>query len=101
MHECPQGKIQSDGSFDKFKLIILVRGDFHNKEIIGDTWSPTESIRTLNYFLADYFKHKSRVHQLYYIGAFLQANIKYRVFVKLDSRYGEYFLEYDNYLKNH
>ena len=31
------------------------------------------------------------------IGAFLQANVKHRVFVKLDSRYGEYFPEYANY----
>ena len=28
-------KIQSDGSIDKLKLIILVRGDFKNKEMIG------------------------------------------------------------------
>ena len=26
-----ESNIQSDGSLDKFKLIILVRGDFHNK----------------------------------------------------------------------
>ena len=57
--------------------------------MIKDTWSPTESTRTINYFLADYFEHKSRVQQLDFIGAFLKANAKHRVFVKLDSRYGE------------
>ena len=31
------------------------------------------------------------------IRSFLQANVKHRVIVKLDSRYGEYFLEYENY----
>ena len=31
------------------------------------------------------------------IGAFLQANVKYSVFVKLEIRYGEYLLEYANY----
>ena len=36
-----KSKIQSDGSLDKLKLIIVVRGDFQNKEMIGDTWSPT------------------------------------------------------------
>ena len=89
-----KGKIQSDGSLDKLKLRIVVRGDLQNKEMIGDTWSPTASMRTLNYFLADAAKHKGRVHQLDFIGALLQANVKNRVFVKLDMRYAAYFPEY-------
>ena len=36
-----KAKIQSDGSIDKLKLIIVVRGDLHNKEMIGYTWYPT------------------------------------------------------------
>ena len=86
-----KAKIQSYGSLDKLQLIIIVRGDLKIKEMIGYTWYPIESMRTLNYFLADASKHKSRVHQLDFIGAFLKANVKHRVFVKLDSRYGEYF----------
>ena len=31
-----KAKIQSDGSLEKLKLRILVRGDLQNKEIIGD-----------------------------------------------------------------
>ena len=31
-------KIQSDGSLDKLKLKIVVRGDLQNKETVGDTW---------------------------------------------------------------
>ena len=88
---------QSNESIDKLKLRILVRGDFQNKEMIGDTWATTASKNTLKYFLAGDYKHKSRVNQLDLIGAFLQANVKHRVFVKLDSRYGEYFPEYANY----
>ena len=42
-------------------------------------------------------KHKARVHQLDFIGAFLQDKVKNRVFVKLDSRYTDYFPEYSNY----
>ena len=80
-------KIQSDGSLDKLKLRILVRGDLQNKELVGDTWSATASTRTLKYILADATKHKEIVHQLYFIGAFLQARVKNIVFVKLDSRY--------------
>ena len=73
--------IQSDGSLDKLILIILVRGDLQNKEMVGDNWSPTASMRTLKYFLADAVKHKSRVHQLDFIGEFLQAKVKNRVFL--------------------
>ena len=62
--------------------------------MIEYTWSPTASMRTLKYFLADAAKHKARVHQLDFIGAFLQANVKNRVFFKLDMRYAAYFTEY-------
>ena len=48
-----KAKIQSDGSLDKIKLINVVRGDLHNMELVGYTWSPTASMRTLKYLLAD------------------------------------------------
>ena len=51
---------------------------------------------TLKYFLADEVKNKARVHQLDFIGELLQAKVKNRVFVKLDSRYVDYFPEYSN-----
>ena len=92
-----KAKIQSDGSLDKLKLRIVVKWDLQNKEMIGDTWSPTASMRTLKYFIADAAKHKSGIHQLDFIGAFLQANVKNRVFVKLDMRYAAYFPEYTQY----
>ena len=31
-------KIQYDGSIDKLKLRIVVRGDLQNKKMVGDTW---------------------------------------------------------------
>ena len=97
MHGCVQAKILSDGSLDKLKLRIAVRGDLQNKKLVGDNWSPTASIRTLKYFLADATKHKARVHQLDFIGALLKAKVKNRVFVKLDIRYTYYFPEYEKY----
>ena len=86
-----KAKIQSDGILDKFKLIIVVKGDLQSKYLIGDIWSPTASMRTLKYFLADAVKHMATVHNLDFIGAFLQAKVKNRVFLKLDSRYADYF----------
>ena len=54
-------------------------------------------MRFWGYFLAYDFKNKSRLHQLDFIGAFLQANFKNRVFVKLDRSYAEYLSEYSSY----
>ena len=62
-----KAKIQSDGSLYKLKSIIVVRGDLQNKELVGDTWSPTASMRTLKYFLAYKTNHKARFHQLDFI----------------------------------
>ena len=82
-----KAKIQSDGSLDKTNLRIVVRVDLYNNKFVGDTWSPTASKRTLKYLLADANKHKAIIHQLYFIGALLQAKVKNIVFIKLDSRY--------------
>ena len=46
--------------------------------MVGDTCLPTASMRNLKYFLADADKHKARVHQLDFIGTFLQAKVKNR-----------------------
>ena len=78
-------------------MIIVVRGYLKSKELVGDSWSPTVSMRNLKYFLADTTKHKARVHQLYFIGALLQAKVKNRVSVKLDSIYTYNFPEYSKY----
>ena len=75
----------------------MVRGDFHNKEIVGYTLSPSAFMSNLKYFPADAAKHKSIFHQLYFIGAFLQDKVKDRVFVKLDIRCTDYFPEYAQY----
>ena len=92
-----KAKVQSDEIIDKLKWRIVVREDLQNKEMVGDTWSPTASMKNLKYFLADAAKHKARFHLLDFIVAFLQAKVKNRVFVKLDIRYTYYFPEYSKY----
>ena len=54
-----EANIQSDGSINKLRSRIVVRGDLQNKELVGDNWSPTASMMTLKYFLADAAKHKA------------------------------------------
>ena len=71
----------------------MVGGDLKNKELVRDTWSLTASMKSLKYFLADAVNHKARVHQLNFIAALLKANVKNSIFVKLDSRYADYFLK--------
>ena len=63
-----KGKIQSDGSIEKLKFKFLVRGDFHNKEMIGYTWYPTASMRNIEYLLEDASNHKAIEHLLDFIG---------------------------------
>ena len=74
----------------------MVIEDLRNKALVGDTWSKTASMTTLKYLLADATKHKSRVHQLDFIGAFLKEKVNNKVFVKLDFRCTYYFPEYVN-----
>ena len=54
-------------------------------------------MRNLKYLLANASNDKGSVLQLYFIGGFLQANIKHRAFVNLNSKHGKYFLEYYKY----
>ena len=81
-----QEKIQSDGSLDKLKLIIIARGDLQNEETIGDNWSTKAPIKTTKNKFSDSYKHEARVNKLDFVGEFLKSNVKHRVFVKLDSR---------------
>ena len=96
MHEVYKAKIKYDGSLDKLKLRIVVRGYLQNKELVGDTWSPTASMRNLKYFWAYAVNHKAILYQLDFMGSFLQEKVKNVVFVKLYSRYADYFPEYSN-----
>ena len=66
-------------------------------ELFGCTFPPTSSMSNLKYFLADAVKHRLIVHQLYFIGSFLQAKSKNWIFLKLDSRYADYFPSYSSY----
>ena len=45
-----KANIQSDGILDKLKLRIVVGGDLQNKELVGETCSPTSSMSTFKYF---------------------------------------------------
>ena len=73
-----KSKIKFDGSINNLKSRIVVRRDLQNKEVVGYTWPPEASTRTLKYFLADAYKHKAWKKKLDFIGAPLQTNVKHR-----------------------
>jgi len=90
-------KILSDGSLDKLKTRILVRGDLQSKTLTEDKWPPTTSFRALKMFLAHASCTKARVKQLDFVGAFLQAKKRSRVFVSIPQIYGILFPEYKEF----
>jgi hypothetical protein len=87
-------KIKSDGSLDKLKTRMVVRGDLQDKNITEDKWSPTASFRSLKMFLAHAAKLKVRVRQLDFVGAFLQAKMRTRMFITIPNIYGVLFPEF-------
>ena len=68
-------KIQSDGSLDKLKLRIVVKGYLQNKELVGDNWSPTTSMRNLKYFLADATKQKIKSSSIRFHWSIIEIKI--------------------------
>jgi hypothetical protein len=89
-------KIKSDGSLDKLKCRIVVRGDLQDTAM-EDSWSPTAPFRALKMFLAGAARNKCRVYQLDFIGAFLQANVRGRIFLSLPEVYGAIWPEFKDY----
>jgi hypothetical protein len=89
-------KLKSDGTLDKLKNRLVVRGDLQ-KNVEEDTWSPTTSFRALKLFLAHAARLRVWVRQLDFIGAFLQAKVRSRIFVKLPAIYGSLFPEFKQY----
>jgi hypothetical protein len=87
-------KVKSDGSLDKLKTRLVVRGDLQDRNLTEDKWSPTASFRSLKMFLAHASRLKVRVKQLDFVGAFLQAKMRTRMFVTIPKIFGILFPEY-------
>jgi hypothetical protein len=62
-------KIKSDGSLNKLKCKVVVRGGLRDTAM-EDSWSPTATSRSLKMFLADAVSNRCTVHQLDFVGAF-------------------------------
>jgi hypothetical protein len=90
-------KINCDGSLDKLKTRIVVRGDLQGKLIAEDKWFLTTSFWALKMFLAHACRLKARVKQLDFVGAFLQAKTRSQMFITIPKIYSILFPEYAKY----
>ena len=82
-----KAKMNSDGSLDKLKGRCVARGDLQENTTAEEMWSGCVSTRTVRLFLAYAAKLLKRVRQLDFVGAYLQAHVKGRVFVNLPTEY--------------
>ena len=78
-----KAKLNIHGGLDKLKARICWRGDIQIKDE-SNTWSPTASSRLLRCFISDARSNKTIISQLDFIQAFIQSEMKKRMFVILD-----------------
>ena len=78
-----KAKLNADGSLNKLKTRIVVRGDLQKLRPGENTWSPTASMRLLKTFVAAATQEGKEIKQVDFIAAFIQARVRERVFVKL------------------
>ena len=76
-------KLKSDGTTEKQTAHICLRGDKQTELADFDTWCPIGNFRDLKLFLTFAAHYKRRVHQLDFIGAFLQVTANNRTFTTL------------------
>ena len=84
-----KAKMNAHGGLDKLKVRIYLRGDM---QLMDDSnpWSPTTSSRLLRCFIADAISHKAIIYQLDSIQAFIQSEMKKRMFVILNNEYEQF-----------
>ena len=92
-----KAKSKSDGSLDKLKARFCDRGDLEAHNDLFDNWSSCVSQRTVRAFIAHATKRQRIPKQLDFIGAYLQADMKSRIFVRLPKEYRPYFPDIDRF----
>jgi Reverse transcriptase (RNA-dependent DNA polymerase) len=84
-------KIKANGTVDKLKVRIAIRGDLDRDALDEDNSAPLATFRLLKVFLAEAARLKRRVYQADFIGAYLQAKMDRLVYVILPKEYAIYF----------
>jgi hypothetical protein len=89
-----KAKQTQDGKLDKLKVRIVARGDLEKREENEETWSPGTSSSGVRMHLAQAAKAGRTPKQADFIGAYLQARVRGRHFVRLSTELKEQFPEY-------
>jgi hypothetical protein len=92
-----KAKQTQDGMLDKLKVREVARGDLERHDDDEDTWSPGTSFNGVRMHLAQAAKAGRTPKQADFIGAYLQARVRGRHFVRLSGELAKYFPEYSKW----
>ena len=84
-----EARLNSHGEVDKLKARVCLRGDMQIKDE-SNPQSPTASSRLLRCFIADTIKNRTQIFQLNFIQAFIQYDMKKKMFIILDKEYEQF-----------
>ena len=94
LHTVFRCKITKDGLIDKLKTRVVFRGDLHNPAEPMDPWNPHASFLTLKIFLANCARRGTYPRQVDFLLAYLQADMRERVFIKFPESWKRYLPEH-------
>ena len=86
-----RSKIKSDGTIDKLKARVCMRGDLQAELVDFDTWCPMAGYRELKIFVAHAVLKKCRIYQIDFVGAFLHAASRNKTYTVLPEDWKELF----------
>ena len=92
--ECYRCKLDKDGLIDKLKCRIVFRGDLYDPADPQDPWNPHASFLALKVFLAICARYGIFPAQVDFLLAFLQADMRERVFVEFPDAWKNFLPEH-------
>ena len=89
-----KSKLNIDGMIDKLKCRAVFRGDLYDPADPQDPWNPHASFLSLKVFLALCAMHGMKMWQIDFVLAYLQAQMRERVFVKFPESWKPFLPEH-------
>ena len=86
-------KLDQNGMIDKLKCRMVFRGDLYDPVLPEDSWNPFASHLALRFFLALCAKYKIFPAQADWVQAYLQCDMKEKVYIMFPAFWAEYLPE--------